>query len=210
MYPKEKLEITAPQPKSPELETILKFFGIKDADLKEATKLLLEKAYEVFNSTSFELSDGRPLEINEKQFFLQYSIYPRESGQVWIRVGLFKNQPSALIQNTTAFNDGEVAMTRLMFNFEKGRVSGEVGTDENFEGRGFGSALVFMEEGIIRDIMRRYRDRIRPGGLKNEIVDNSRSSNEGKHYEGWTRSIAQKMGYEQIDEKKFVKSYKPE
>mgnify|MGYP001596985523 CR=1 FL=1 len=122
---------------------------------------------------------------------------------------MFKNQPPALIQNATAFNDGEIAMTRLMFNFKKGRVSGEVGTDESFEGRGFGSALVFMEEGIIRDVIRRYRDKVTPDGFINEIVDNSRSSNEGKNYEGWTSAMAQKMGFEKIDENKFVKSYKP-
>ncbi|OGN32345.1 MAG: hypothetical protein A3I32_02935 [Candidatus Yanofskybacteria bacterium RIFCSPLOWO2_02_FULL_45_10] len=198
------------QPKSPELDNVLKLFGIKDVNLKEATQLLLQQAYELFNSASLELSQVRSLEINGEQFFLQYNIYPRESGQVWIRVGLFKNQPPALIKNATAFNEGEVAMTRLMFNFEKGRVSGEVGTDENFEGRGFGSALVFMEEGIIRDIIRRYRDKVTPDGFKNEIVDNSRSSNEGKNYEGWTSSMAQKMGFEKIDENKFVKSYKPD
>ena len=180
------------QPKSPELDNVLKLFGIKDVNLKEATQLLLQQAYELFNSASLELSQVRSLEINGEQFFLQYNIYPRESGQVWIRVGLFKNQPPALIKNATAFNEGEV------------------GTDENFEGRGFGSALVFMEEGIIRDIIRRYRDKVTPDGFKNEIVDNSRSSNEGKNYEGWTSSMAQKMGFEKIDENKFVKSYKPD
>ncbi len=198
------------QSKSPELETTLKFFGIKDVNLKKATQIFLQQAYKIFSSASLELSQERQLEISGEQFFLRYDIYPCESGQVWIRVGLFKNQPLALIKNATAFNEGEVAMTRLMFNFEKGEVHGEVSIDKSFEGRGLGSALLFMEEGIIRDIIRRYRDRVTPDGFKNEIVDNSRSSNKGKNYEGWTSSMAQKMGFEKIGEKKFMKSYKPE
>jgi hypothetical protein len=193
-----------------ELESALKFFGVEAINLKEATKIILQKAYEIFNSLSLELSEGQSLEINGEQLFLQYNIYPRESGNVWVRVGLFNSQPSELIQNASFFNEGEIAMTRLMFNFEKSRVSGEVATDKNFEGHGFGSALEFMKEGIIRDIMRRYKDHISSAGLESLIVDNSRSSNEGKNYEGWTSSLAQIMGYEKIAEKRFVKLFKPE
>lgn len=208
------LEITTPQPESstsiPELEKVFNFFDLKDIDLKEVTCILLQRAYEIFTSESLELSQEKSLEIDGERFFLQYNIYLRKSGSIWVRVGLFKKQPPALIQNTSAFNEGEVAMTRQMFNFERGDVNGEVATDADFEGRGFGRALLFMREGIIRNIMRRFRDRITSEVIKSEITDNSRSSNAKKYYEGWTSFMAQKMGYEQVGENKFVKLYKPE
>jgi len=95
-----------------------------------------------------------------------------------------------------------------MFNFERGSVHGEVETNESFEGRGLGSALLLMREAIIRDVMHRYGERMTSGRLKSKITDNSRSSRQGKNYEGWTSSLAQKMGYEQaVDEDKFVKIY---
>lgn len=175
---------------------------------KIATTIILQQANEIFGSSSSGLSQTRPLEIEGEQFFLQYDIYPQSSGQIWTRVGLYECQPPSLIQNTSFFNVGEVAMTRLMFSFQKSRVSGEVATHKNFEGRGFGSAMIFMKDGIIKDIARRYRDEVSSDGITSEIVDNSRSSNSGKQYEGWTTSKAQKMGYQQVSERKFVKRYK--
>ncbi len=203
----ENPESPGQQPESEEQETISKYYDLKEVDLREPSAVLLQQARELFNSKSTELSLERSLVIGDEAYTLQYSIIPREHGQVWIRVGLFKNQPPETIKNATALNEGEVAMTRLMFNFEKGSVHGEVSTDEHFEGRGFGSALVFMREGIIRDILRRYSDRVPPDGLTSEIIDNSRSLRGGVEYENWASTLAQKMGYEQVDKNKYEKQY---
>ena len=200
-YPDQHLE-------SEEQETISKYFDLREPNLKGSSSILLQQARELFSTETTELSLENSFVIGDETFFLQYSIFPRESGSVWVRVGLFKDQPPESIQNATALNEDEVAMTRLMFNFERGSVLGEVSTDEHFEGRGFGSAMAFIREGIIRDILRRYSDRVTSGGLTSEITDNSRSSREGVEYENWASSLAQKMGYEQVDKNKYEKHYK--
>jgi hypothetical protein len=193
---------------SKELQEILEYFGIQGEIQKETTKGILKHAYELLNLGSQELSNQVSFEIKGKQYSLHYTLYPRKSGDVWVRVGLYETPPLAEIKDTSSFNVGEISMTRVRFNFKTGRVSGEFGTAENNEGQGYGSALLLMREGIIKDIIRRYPDKIPADGLTAEITDNSRSLNPDKQYDGISTSLAQKMGYVSSEKNKLFKIYK--
>ncbi|MBI2635005.1 MAG: hypothetical protein HYW79_00425 [Parcubacteria group bacterium] len=196
---------------SEELKLILSYFEIEGEISKESTRKILEHAYRLLQSTLQEqLRFEESLEIDGKIFTLLYEIYPRKSGNIWIRVGLFQEVPPANIGNTSLFNEGEISMTRLMFNFEKNTVKGEFETNKDYEGLGYGSAMLLMRGGIIKNIMKKYSDKISASGLRSEIVDNSRSQNSDRQYEGLTTTLAKKMGYEQIEENKYIKQYKPD
>jgi hypothetical protein len=101
-------------------------------------------------------------------------------------------------------------MTQVKFSFDAGVVVGQIGTRENYEGRGFGTAMLFMREGVIKDIMRRYEGRVSSEqGLHSQIEDNSRSQRDDKNYDGLTSALASRMGYQPspLGNHKFYKLY---
>ena len=128
-----------------------------NSDREELIRAVLEYGNRLIES-SMEMISVLPFEIKGEKFTLVYGIFPRESGNVWVRVGLFNDYQGAKLENGSSFNVGEISMTRLMFNLESSSVHGEFGTDEKYEGRGFGSALLYLRDGIIKDIIKKYKD----------------------------------------------------
>ena len=191
---------------------IPKFDAEKEPEeLKEATRIILDAGEKLLESTDKKsLINQSAFELDGEKYTLVYKIFPGDNEKIfWIRMGLFNEDPPETVENLKSMNKGEVASTRLMFSFISQRISGHLNTKAEYEGRGFGTALLFMRDSIIKEIMLRYKDKIPESGLDSVIIDNAKAQTPGKNYRGLVTSLAEKMGHAPIPGGQIIKHYDP-